>query len=173
MSVRLTSARPRSAKRRAAASSSALRVRRPELRVARAAWRTATAMGVHVCTPNTYGGSSGRGGAGADPLPARLEDLAEDGDRVAHEPVDAEVEETLHLGAVVDGPDVHRQAAAVGGPEQCRGDQGDGARPDRDLQAVGSLPRDAARPAGGPRERGGAGPHGGSHGVPAEPPPPG
>src|SRR5229473_3161023 len=100
MPARETPARPRSVKSRAAASSSADRVRRPVSRVARAWWRGRAPATMACCLYDEQTRVSRASGVpGAPPL----EHPAEGVEGVGHDPVHAEVEQALHLGAVVDG----------------------------------------------------------------------
>ncbi len=47
------------------------------------------------------------------PLASGFEDLAEDEGAVGHQAVDTEVEEAVHLGAIVDRPHVDLEAEAM------------------------------------------------------------
>jgi len=57
---------------------------------------------------------------------ACLEHIAQHRWPIRHEPVDPQVEQTLHLGGFVDCPDVHVDAAAVGSVDERLVDHGEG-----------------------------------------------
>src|SRR5579875_2007755 len=99
------------------ASTTASRLRRPR------STRPSTAG-----TPPAMGGTLARG-----PLPPPLQDRSEDGRAVGHDAVDAEVEEPLHLGGLVDGPHVHGEARPMGGGDEPTVGDGQAAVPEGDL----------------------------------------
>ena len=95
--------------------------------------------------------------------PRRVQHLAQHGGPVGHDAVDPEVEQAVDLVGVVDGPDVHLQAAVVGGGQEPLVDQRAPAQLQRHLGAAG-LDADQA---GGPGGVGGQPQRGHALGVPA------
>src|SRR5205807_6148971 len=98
------------------------RVRRPVSRVARAWWRGRAPVAMTRCLYDEQIRLSRVAGVPGAPS---LEHTAEGVEGVGHDPVHAEVQQALHLGAVVDGPDVDGEPGAVGGPDHHRLDHGD------------------------------------------------
>jgi hypothetical protein len=67
---------------------------------------------------------------------ARLEHVAQHRWSIRHEPVDPQVEQTLHLAGFVDGPHVHVDVQAVGALDERLVDHGERSLADGDLRRL-------------------------------------
>jgi len=76
------------------------------------------------------------------------EHVAKQARAVGHDAVHAEVEQVVHRRLVVHGPDMNREARAMGGPHEAGGDDRDRPSAQRDLDAVCVLARHPAADCG-------------------------
>lgn len=88
--------------------------------------------------------------AGSSPDTSFGQDLAEDARTVGHDPVDTEIEETMHLVGLIDGPDVDVQVEVVRPLDESTVHQGDATGAHRDLHTAAAGMTTAEAETGGP-----------------------